>query len=194
MEERPVSSNHQDITLLLQRVSRGDAGATDELVAVAYPELRRIAAQRLRRERPDHTLQPTALVNEVFVRLLGEQAAISWQNRAHFFAVMSQKMRFLLVDHARHKHRGDHVSVTLDDVTGPEALGISVQTDENLVALDEALSRLQEIDPRAAQAVELRFFGGLTIKETAEVLNVDAATVKRDWVFAKSYLYDQLNG
>ena len=194
MEGPSISTNSQEITLILERVSRGEAGATDELIAVAYLELHRIAAQRLRRERPDHTLQPTALVNEVFLRLLGDKTKVSWQNRAHFFAAMSQKMRHLLVDHARHKNRGEHISVTIDDVEGPEALGIVVQTDENLVALDEALTRLQEIDARAAHTVELRFFGGLTIQETAEVLNIDPATVKRDWVFAKSSLYDQVAG
>jgi RNA polymerase sigma-70 factor, ECF subfamily len=184
------SESGSDLSLLLRRVSDGDAEAVNELIPVAYAELRRIAANRLRAERAGHTLQPTALVNEAFLRLFGQQA-VAWQNRAHFFAVAARQMRFILVDYARHRQKGGGMAVSLDGLEGIAGVA-SVQTDEDLVALDEALGKLEAIDPQAARGVELRFFGGLTLEEVAAVQKINVATVKRDWVFAKSWLYSQL--
>jgi RNA polymerase sigma-70 factor, ECF subfamily len=185
------SENSSDLSLLLRRASDGDADAVNELIAVAYAELRRIAANRLRAERAGHTLQPTALVNEAFLRLFGPNP-VAFENRAHFFAVAARQMRFILVDYARHRQKGGGVAVSLDGLEGIEGVA-SVRTDEDLVALDEALGRLEAIDPRAARGVELRFFGGLTLEEIAAVQKINVATVKRDWVFAKSWLFSHLN-
>ncbi|MGH9429150.1 MAG: ECF-type sigma factor [Terriglobia bacterium] len=188
-----ISENKTNLTLLLQQASRGDREAVNDLIAVVYPELRRIAASRLRGERPNHTLQPTELVNEVYLRLFGD-ANIEWQNRAHFFAIAAKHMRFILVEHARRKgHAGEpHFTVTLDGESGPDAMGLAVQTEEDFIALDEAMRTFETIDARAALGVELRFFGGLTQHEIAEIQKIDVATVKRDWTFAKSWLYSRL--
>ena len=179
-----------DVTTLLLALRNGDDRARDELVTLVYPELRRIAARYLREERPDHTLRPTGLVHEVYVRLFGSEG-VSWQNRAHFFAAVAREMRHLLVDYARArnaKKRADgNVRISLSDV---EAAAES--PDEDLVALDEALSRLERIDPRASQVVELRFFTGLSERESAEALRISVSTLKRDWNFAKAWLFDQL--
>jgi RNA polymerase sigma factor (TIGR02999 family) len=180
------------LTVLLKRVSRHDKAAEQELVSLVYAELRQIAQRRLRRERPNHTMQPTELVGEVYLRLFASEP-VDWQNRAHFFAVAARQMRFILVDHARKKRRGGHVSVALEAGDGEVSLGLAVRTDEDLLALDEALQKLEAAFPRAGLSVELRFFGGLTLMETAEILGVDVTTVKRDWVFAKSWLYSQLS-
>ncbi|HKQ80209.1 MAG TPA: sigma-70 family RNA polymerase sigma factor [Blastocatellia bacterium] len=179
------------LTFLLQQVGGGDKDAVEKLISIAYPELRRIAANRLRSERVGHTLQPTALVNEVYLRLFGSEP-IAWQNRAHFFAVVAKQMRFILVDHARRKNKDGAFALTLEGHEGEDLWRLAVQTDEEMIALDDALQRFGTIDPRAAQGVELRFFGGLTLKEVAEVQDVDVATVKRDWVFARSWLFRQL--
>jgi RNA polymerase sigma factor (TIGR02999 family) len=184
------NESHQ-LTLLLHQVGGGDKEAVEKLISIVYPELRRIAANRLRSERSGHTLQPTALVNEVYLRLFGSEP-IAWQNRAHFFAVVAKQMRFILVDHARRRNKDGAFALTLEGHEGADLWRLAVQTDEEMIALDEALQRLEEIDARAAQGVELRFFGGLTLQEAAEVLRVDVATVKRDWVFARSWLYKQL--
>jgi RNA polymerase sigma factor (TIGR02999 family) len=184
------NESHQ-LTLLLHQVGGGDKEAVEKLISIVYPELRRIAANRLRSERSGHTLQPTALVNEVYLRLFGSEP-IAWQNRAHFFAVVAKQMRFILVDHARRRNKDGAFALTLEGHEGADLWRLAVQTDEEMIALDEALRRLEEIDARAAQGVELRFFGGLTLQEAAEVLRVDVATVKRDWVFARSWLYKQL--
>ncbi len=188
-----ISEDRPSLTLLLQRASRGERQAVNDLITAVYPELRRIAASRLREERANHTLQPTALVNEVYLRLFGD-AKIEWQNRAHFFAIAAKHMRFILVEYARRKgHGGEpHFTVTLDGESGPDALGLAAQTDEDLIALDEAMKKFETIDPRAALGVELRFFGGLTQQEVAEIQNIDVATVKRDWTFAKSWLHSRL--
>jgi RNA polymerase sigma factor (TIGR02999 family) len=180
------------LTVLLNRASQGDADAADSLLAEVYPELRRIAGQRMRFEQPGHALQPTALVNEAWLRLFGA-TPVAWQNRAHFFAVAARQMRFILVEYARKKPPLSPASISLIVAAGADEAGLIVQTDEDLLALDEALQRLEAIDKRAAQGVELRFFGGLTQQEVAEVQQIDVATVKRDWVFAKSWLYSQLN-
>ena len=183
------ASNH--VTTLLGELRRGNPKARDELVTLVYPELRRIAAKHLRQERPDHTLRTTGLVHEVYMRLFRPQDA-NWQNRAHFFAAVAREVRHLLVDYARArnaKKRSDgNVRISLSDVH------VAADTrDEDLVALDEALSRLERIDPRASQVVELRFFTGLSERETAEALEISIATLKRDWNFAKAWLLDQLS-
>ncbi len=153
---------------------------------VVYGELRRLAQHYLRRERPDHTLQATALVHEAYLRLV-DQRAVTWQNRAHFFGVAAQLMRRILVDHARRHHAakrgGTALKVSLNDV-----VLAAEERAEDLVALDDALNRLAAMDPRQGRVVELRLFGGLTVEETAEVLRISPATVKREWTTAKAWL------
>jgi RNA polymerase sigma factor (TIGR02999 family) len=179
------------ITALLAEWRQGKESARDQLVTLVYPQLRRIAAHYLKQERPDHTLRATALVHEVYVRLFGPER-VDWQSRAHFFAAVARDMRNILVDYARarnaRKRSGDHVLISLSDVE-PAASGL----DEDLVALDEALSRLEALDSRASRVVELRYFGGLSERETAAALDISIATVKRDWSFAKTWLFDQLS-
>lgn len=186
------SANVTELTTLLNRVSAGDREALDQLVSVVYPQIRKIAASRRRSERAQHTLQTTDLANEAFLRIFGDVTPVSWQSRAHFFAVVAQKIRFILIEHARKKKKGGSLSVSLEGVEGVDALGVAVWTDESLLALDEALRKLAGIDARAAHGVELRFFGGLAQREIAEVQSIDISTVKRDWVFAKSWLCSQL--
>jgi RNA polymerase sigma factor (TIGR02999 family) len=178
------------VTTLLSALRGGNAAAKDELLTLVYPELRRIAAHYMRQERPGHTLRTTGLVNEVYLRLFGA-ARIEWQNRAHFFATVAREMRHILVDYARarnaQKRPEGNVVVSLSDVDAAAA-----GREEDLVALDEALSRLEQVDPRASRVVELRFFTGLSEREAAEALDVSISTLKRDWNFAKTWLYDQL--
>jgi RNA polymerase sigma factor (TIGR02999 family) len=185
-----VARTPQEITTLLLDWRQGNAAASDELLAVVYQELRRLAAHYLRQERPDHTLQATALVHELYLRLLGAEP-INWQNRAHFFAVAAQQMRRILIDHARalqaDKRGGQRVKLTLGAVKG----WVGTQ-EEDLLAVNEALEQLSRLDPRAAQVVELRFFGGLQEKEAAEVLGISVATLKRDWEFARTWLLSRL--
>ena len=184
---KPQSSQ---VTALLSALRSGDAGAREELVTLVYPELRRVASHYMRQERPGHTLRTTGLVNEVYLRLFGA-AQSDWQNRAHFFAAIAREMRHILVDYARArnaKKRPDgHVVVSLNDVDAA-----APERESDLVALDEALSRLEQIDPRASRVVELRFFTGLTERETAEAMDISTSTLKRDWNFAKAWLFDQL--
>lgn len=182
----------KSVTQLLAAWGDGDQAALDQLVPMVYEELRRLARSYMRRERQNHTLQTTALVNEAYLRLV-DQKHMRWQNRAHFFAISAQLMRRILVDYARRrgyqKRGGGALQVTL---AGAESL-----TDErtpDLVALDEALSSLAEIDPRRSQVVELRFFGGLSIEETAEVLKLSPTTVERDWTIAKAWLRKTVMG
>jgi RNA polymerase sigma factor (TIGR02999 family) len=179
----------QELTRLLQSWSGGDKQAFNELAPLVYPELRRLAAGYIRRERRDHTLQPTAVVHEAYLRLAGQQR-VEAHCRSQFFAIAANLMRQVLVDHAR-RHRaakrgsGNKVSLDLADAAGP-----SMQLD--VIALDEALDRLSHLDPRQSRIVELRFFGGLTEEEVADVLQVSAITVKREWKMAKAVLYNQL--
>jgi RNA polymerase sigma factor (TIGR02999 family) len=186
-----VAPAHQ-ITQLLVRWRAGDQRALDELMPLVYDELHRLAAHYMRGERPGHTLQTSALVNEAYMRLAGHEE-IQWQDRAHFFAIAAQAMRRILVDHARRrgnqKRGGDAHKVALD-----EALIVSADRAADVVALDDALARLAEIAPRKSQLVELRFFGGMSIEETAEVLKVSPGTVMRDWTFAKAWLLREITG
>ena len=176
----------QDITQLLLAWREGEAAALEKLVPVIYKELHTMAHRYMRGERPDHTLQTTALVNEAYLRLV-DSSKVHWQNRAHFFAISAQAMRRVLVDMARSrrflKRGGDVEKVSLD-----EALAVSQVPGADLVALDDALKTLAEMDPRKSQVVELRFFGGLSTEESAEVLNVSTDTVLRDWKVAKVWL------
>ncbi len=183
-------SDNQEVTLLLSALTRGDDGAATKLIPVVYDELRRLAGSYMRRERVDHTLQATALVHEAYLRLV-EQRSVDWQSRAHFFGVAAQLMRRILIDHARghtrQKRGGEQRKVSLD-----EAFVFSERQADELLAVDDSLNRLAEIDPRQARVVELRFFGGLSVEEAAEVLGVSPKTVKRDWSVAKAWLYADL--
>ena len=186
MSETP----NQDVTQLLARWSGGDREALEQLLPLVYRELRQLADRYLRRERSDHTLQATALVHEAYLKLIDQQN-VRWQNRAHFFGVAAQMMRRILVDHARssqaEKRGGEFQKFSLD-----ENIDVSGERASDLVALDEALERLAQLDPQKARVVELRFFGGLSVEETAEVLGVSAPTVKRQWRMAKAWLYGQV--
>jgi RNA polymerase sigma factor (TIGR02999 family) len=182
-----------DLTILLNRISAGDEAAIEQLISIVYPELRKIAAKRLRAESAGHSLQTTDLANEAYLRIFGAGVKIPWQNRAHFFAIVARQIRFIIIEHARKRKRGGHLTVSLAGVEGSGGLGVAVWTDEGLLALDEALQQLAEVDARAAMGVVLRFFGGLTQEEIAAVQGIDLSTVKRDWVYAKSWLYDRLN-
>ena len=178
------------VTVLLCAINRGDAEAASRLVPLVYRELRRLAASYMRRERPDHTLQATALVHEAYLKLV-EQRAVNWQSRAHFFGVAAQLMRRILIDHARghvrQKRGGEIQKVSLD-----EALAFSNQHAEEVLAVDESLQRLARLDPRQARVVEMRFFAGLNVEEVAEVLQLSPKTIKRDWSVAKAWLYADL--
>jgi RNA polymerase sigma factor (TIGR02999 family) len=178
-----------EVTRLLQLWNCGEKEALNELVPVVYRELRALAAAYLRRERPDHTLQPTALVHEAYMRIV-DQATVDWQSRTQFFAIAAHLMRQILVDHARQHRaakRGGGNKVALD-----EAAAVGEQRGLDLIALDQALDKLAGLDVRQGRIVEMRFFGGLTEDDIAEVLGVSAITVKRDWRMAKTFLLYQL--
>ena len=181
----------QEVTQLLIDWSRGDQAALDSLMPLVYEELRRLARRYMRRERVGHTLQTTALINEAYLRLI-EQQRVQWHNRAHFFAISAQLMRRILVDHARShtraKRGGGVLKLSLDEAVVP-----SQKRAAELVALDDALQRLATIDLRKSQVVELRFFGGLSVEETAEVLKVTPMTVTRDWKTAKAWLHREMS-
>jgi RNA polymerase sigma factor (TIGR02999 family) len=181
-----------EVTHLLQAWSEGDEGALDQLMPLVYHELHRLAERYMAGERPGHTLQTTALVNEAYLRLI-DVKQVSWQNRAHFFAVSAQFMRRILVEFARSRHalkRGaDAPALSLD-----EAGEVSLERAADLVALDDALETLAAMDPRRSRVVELRYFGGLSVEETAEVLKVSAETVMHDWKLAKAWLLRELGG
>lgn len=182
-------SQESNITQLLEASAAGDASADGALIAAVYDELRVMAAGMMRRESAGHTLQPTALVNEACLRLLGD--SFRWENRRHFFGAAAQAMRRVLVDHARrrdaNKRGGDWARITMDGVDFPQP-----EDGLDVLALDEVLNALGELDARMARMVELRFFTGLSIEQTAEVLDVSAATVKRDWQFARAWLQEKL--
>jgi RNA polymerase sigma factor (TIGR02999 family) len=182
----------EELTALLQAWSAGDAAAATRLIPLVYDELRRQAARQLRRERPDHTLRPTALVHEAYVRMVGQQKA-SWQSRTQFFAVAAQVMRRVLVDHARQhaaaKRAGGWQRVTLEDQRAA-----ATPQDVDVLALDDALRELAALDQRREKIVELRFFAGLTLEEAAETLGVSEATVTREWRLARAWLHRRLGG
>jgi RNA polymerase sigma factor (TIGR02999 family) len=182
-----------EVTRLLQDGSGGSREALDKLLPLVYDELRRLAHRYLSHERPDHTLQTTALVHEAYLKLI-DQRSVNWQNRAQFFALSAQAMRRILVDSARRhtsfKRGSGGIKLSLDEaaaISGPTA-------DESLVALDLALQELEKIDAEQSRIVELRYFGGLTIEETAEVMKTSPATVKREWTMARAWLYQALAG
>jgi RNA polymerase sigma factor (TIGR02999 family) len=180
----------ESVTQLLIELSNGDREAVDLLLPVIYDELRKLAANYLRRERPDHTLQPTALVHEAYLRLV-DQTRANWQNRAHFFGVAAQIMRRLLVDHAR-KHNAEKRGQDFHKLSLDENIDRAVERSAELVALDDALKALAAFDEQKARVVELRYFGGLSIEETADVLGVATTTIKRHWRFAKAWLYGEM--
>lgn len=181
-----MTPSPHEVTQMLVAWGNGDQAARDQLMPLVYDELHRLAHQYMNRERPGHTLQTSALVNEAFVKLV-DQKDVHWQNRAHFFGIAAQLMRRILVDHARSRHYakrgGDARQVSLDEVAI-----VSPERAAEVVALDDALTSLAATDPRKSQIVELRFFGGLSIEETAEVLAVSPGTVMRDWTLAKAWL------
>jgi RNA polymerase sigma factor (TIGR02999 family) len=179
-----------DITHLLKAWGQGDEHALSRLVPLVEAELHRLAHRYMSREKPDHTLQTTGLVNEVYLRLV-DIAQVSWQDRAHFFAISARMMRRILTDFARSRNYQKRGGAALH-VSFDEALAVSKEQDAEIVAVDEALVALAAVDVRKSQVVELRFFGGLSVEETAEVLKVSPETVKRDWRFAKAWLYQAL--
>ncbi len=179
-----------DVTQLLLDWGKGNKEALDKLIPMVYDELRRLADHYLRRERPDHTLQPTALVHEAYLRLVN-QSNVRWQNRAHFLGIAANLMRQILINHAL-SHRAAKRGGTASKLSLDEVGGVSQERDVDLVALDDALARLATFDPRQSRIVELRFFGGLAIKETAEVLGISPATVKREWTTAKAWLHGEI--
>jgi len=184
------ASSTQNVTQLLQKWSDGDTHALDELTPVIYAELHRIARRHMRRERDNHTLQTTALVNEAYVRLIDWKTA-KWENRAHFFGVSAQLMRRILVDFARKRPKSKETPIFL--VSIDEAMAVTGGKDPEIVALDEALTELATFDERKARIVELKFFGGLKTDEIAEIIGVAEITVLREWQKAKAWLYLQLN-
>ena len=187
-----MSAFPQEITQLLLSWSKGDEAALDQLIPLVYPELRRLARRYMSKESPEHTLQTSALINEAYLRLVDQQA-VEWQDRAHFFAVAAQVMRHILIDHARSHLYGKRGAgaqhVPLDQVTV-----VSRERATELVALDDALTGLAKIDERKAKIVELRFFGGLSVEETAEAMKLSPVTVMREWRTAKAWLHREIRG
>ena len=185
-----TAASPQEVTRLLAAWSDGDEAALEQLVPIIHTELRRLAKHYLKRERPGHTLQTSALVNEAYVRLINWKTA-RFESRAHFFGVSAQLMRRILVDFARHRPRVQGDSVR--HVSLEEALSVPAEPDTDLVALDEALVQLAQLDPRKARIIELRFFGGMSVDETAEFLGISPATALREWQKAKAWLYRELS-
>jgi RNA polymerase sigma factor (TIGR02999 family) len=176
---------------MLVQLSSGDKNAVNQLMPLVYDELRRIAASHLRRERPGHTLQSTALVHEAYMRLI-DQRSVEWRNRAHFFAIASRMIRRILVDHAR-GHQAAKRGAGAPRLSLDEAIGVPGGRDLDLVALDDSLEALAKIDPDQSRLVELRYFAGLTIEETAEVMQISPATVSREWNAARAWLFRELS-
>jgi RNA polymerase sigma-70 factor (ECF subfamily) len=183
--------DNPDITRILRNWSGGDRAAFDALMPLVYEELHRQASRFLRRENHDHTLQTTALIHEAYIKLI-DQRNTDWQNRSHFFAIASQAMRRILVDHARTKHRdkrgGHDRKLPLDEAMAV----IDDERSVDLIALDEALTRLEAIDPQQSQVVELRYFSGMSLEDTADVLKISRSTAARDWAMAKAWLHREL--
>ena len=182
-----MSEGHQ-VTELLDKWNRGDQQALNDLTAIVYRELRRLAANYLRKEKPGHTLQPTALVHEAFIRLVG-QRGLNFQSRAHFFGVAARLMRQILVDHARHRNAGKRGG---PKVSLAETVGFATERGPDLIALDSCLEALQKIDARKSKAIELRYFGGLSMQEIAQILEVSTITVRRDMRMAEAWLHQEM--
>ena len=187
-----MASEQHEVTGLLRKWGEGDQAALDQLTPLVYEELRQMAHQHMRREKPGHVLQTSALINEAYLRLVDEPG-IEWESRSHFFGIAARLMRRILVDDARKrnsaKRGGSLIQIPLDEVKT-----LAQGQAANVAALDEALQRLENIDARQGQIVELRFFGGLSIEETASVLKVSSGTVMRDWTFARAWLRNEMNG
>jgi RNA polymerase sigma-70 factor, ECF subfamily len=181
----------EEVTVLLQQISHGDSHAIDRLIPLVLHELRTLARLQLGKERPDHTLQPTALVNEAYIRLVSDQAR-DWQSRAHFIGVSASVMRRILIDHARRRQALRRGGLNRTAADTEHCVALSDQQAEELLTLNMALDRLEAMNPRQRRVVELRYFGGLSPEETAEVLNVSPITVKRDWLAAKAWLRGQM--
>ncbi len=183
--------NPDHVTQLIRAVERGEGGATDELLVAVYDELRKLATARMRREPAGHTLQPTALVHEAYLRLLGSGDDAQWDHRGHFFAAVGIAMRRILVERARRyqaaKHGGEHDRVEFDDDVAIEA-----PADVDIIALDDALDTLAQKDPRMVKIIHLRYFAGLSVEETAAAMELSPRTVKREWAVAKAWLYQTL--
>jgi RNA polymerase sigma factor (TIGR02999 family) len=185
-----MASDPDNVNRLLLEWSGGNQQALEEMLPLIYDELRHLAHNFLYRERPGHTLQTTALVHEAYLKLIDQRDA-RWQNRAHFFAIAAQAMRRILIDSAR-KHVADKRGGGGEKVSLEEVASISLEPDNNLLALDQALNGLAEIDPQQSRIIELRYFGGLTIEETAEVMKLSPATIKREWAMARAWLHQAL--
>lgn len=181
-----------DVTEILSKIEAGDEFAADELLPLVYDELRQLAAARMVGERPDHTLQGTALVHEAYLRLVGSPNGQSWENRGHFFAAASEAMRRILVEAARRKNSTKRGS-DFDRVEFPQLASTAIVDPLDFLALDEALGRLEQQHPQKAQLVKLRYFGGCSLEETAEFLGVSRATAQRQWAYARAWLFGQLN-
>jgi RNA polymerase sigma factor (TIGR02999 family) len=181
-----------NVTILLTQLREGNQEAADQLIPLIYCEFRRMAGGYMQRERPGHTLQATALVNEAYLRLVGGQAA-QWQNRAHFFAMAAHTMREVLLDYARRHHAGKRGGGDARKVEIDDELLIAADKLEDVLAIDELLERLAQIDPRQSRLVELRFFAGMNVEETAEVMGVSPKTIKREWRSAKAWLHRELD-
>jgi RNA polymerase sigma factor (TIGR02999 family) len=183
----------QPITKFLDEIKSGNKAALEELLPLVYDELRRLANSYLRRERSNHTLQPTALVHEAYLRLIGQNSEIAWENRAYFFGVAARLMREILIEYARARSRQKRGGELKTQIALDAAVSFSNQNQLDIVAVDEALTKLENLDERQARIVEMKFFGGLTIEEIGEVLSISPATVKREWSSAKLLLYKMLN-
>jgi RNA polymerase sigma-70 factor (ECF subfamily) len=186
-----MSGSSIDVTLMLRRHIEGDSNALSELIPVLYEELQHLASSYLRRERPDHTLQTTALVHETYLRLV-DQKEVTWNNRAHFFAVAAQMMRRILVDYAR-KHHADKRGSSVPKISLEKAAVFSKEQTHEMLVVDELLTRLAAFDPQGERIVELRFYGGLSVEETAEVIGISSAKVKREWAVAKAWLVREIS-
>jgi RNA polymerase sigma-70 factor (ECF subfamily) len=186
-----MATSQGEVTLLLHALRQGDRAAEDKLFPLVYSELHRLARAYMRRERPNHTLQPTALIDEAYMRLA--QAPIDWHNRAHFIGVAANAMRRILVDHAR-AHMARARGGDFRQVEWTEALGLPAERSRELVALDDALQQLEKVNPRQAKVIELHYIGGLSFEEVGAVLDLSPRTAKRDWALARLWLFKQMSG
>ena len=184
-----MGADQGEVTILLRAMQSGDPTASEKLLPLVYNELHRLAKSYMRRERPNHTLQPTALINETYLRLTGD--TINWQNRAHFVGVAANIMRRVLVDHAR-AHKAGIRGGNLQRVEFEEGIAISKERSNEMLQLDDALNKLEEVNPRQAKVVELRYFGGLSVEEIAAILNIGPRSVEREWASARVWLFERI--